>query len=28
LIRDLPHRIAGVSDVPVTHVEGNAGPSL
>ena len=28
LIWDLPHRIAGVSDVPVTHVEGNAGPSL
>lgn len=28
LIRDLPHRIAGVTDVPVTHVEGNAGPSL
>ena len=28
LIRDLPHRIATVSDVPVTHVEGNAGPSL
>jgi hypothetical protein len=28
LIWDLPHRIAGVADVPVTHVEGNAGPSL
>jgi nucleotide-binding universal stress UspA family protein len=28
LIRDLPHRIASVADVPVTHVEGNAGPSL
>jgi hypothetical protein len=28
LIRDMPHRIATVSDVPVTHVEGNAGPSL
>ena len=28
LIRDLPHRIASVSDVPVTRVEGNAGPSL
>jgi hypothetical protein len=28
LIRDLPHRIAGIADVPVTHVEGNAGPSL
>jgi hypothetical protein len=28
LIRDLPHRLAGVSDVPVIHVEGNAGPSL
>jgi nucleotide-binding universal stress UspA family protein len=28
LIRDLPHRIASVADVPVIHVEGNAGPSL
>ena len=28
LIWDLPHRIASVSDVPVTHVEGNPGPSL
>ncbi len=28
LIRDLPHRIASVADLPVTHVEGNAGPSL
>lgn len=28
LIRDLPHRIASVAGVPVTHVEGNAGPSL
>jgi nucleotide-binding universal stress UspA family protein len=28
LIRDLPHRIASVADVPVTHIEGNAGPSL
>jgi hypothetical protein len=28
LMRDLPHRIASVADVPVTHVEGNAGPSL
>jgi hypothetical protein len=28
LFRDLPHRIASVSDAPVTHVEGNAGPSL
>jgi hypothetical protein len=28
LIRDLPHRIAAVADVPVTHVEGNAGPSI
>ena len=28
LIWDLPHRLANVSDVPVTHVEGNAGPSL
>ena len=25
---DLPHRIARVSDVPVTHIEGHAGPSL
>jgi hypothetical protein len=28
LIRDLPHRIASVANIPVTHVEGNAGPSL
>ena len=28
LLRDLPHRIAAAADVPVTHVEGNAGPSL
>ena len=28
LFWDLPHRIANVSSVPVTHVEGNAGPSL
>ena len=28
LFRDLPHRIAHVSNVPMTHVEGNAGPSL
>jgi hypothetical protein len=28
LFWDLPHRIAGVADVPVTHIEGNAGPSL
>ena len=28
LIWDLPHRITSVSGVPVTHVEGNAGPSL
>lgn len=28
LVRDLPHRIARVSDVPVSHVEGSAGPSL
>jgi hypothetical protein len=28
LIWDLPHRIASVCDVPVTQVEGNAGPSL
>jgi nucleotide-binding universal stress UspA family protein len=28
LVMDLPHRIARVADVPVTHVEGNAGPSL
>jgi nucleotide-binding universal stress UspA family protein len=28
LVTDLPHRVARLSDVPVTHVEGNAGPSL
>ena len=28
LIWDLPHRMASVSDIPVTHVEGNAGPSI
>jgi hypothetical protein len=28
LIMDLPHRITRVSEVAVTHVEGNAGPSL
>lgn len=28
LVMDLPHRIARLSDVPVIHVEGNAGPSL
>ena len=28
LVMDLPHRIARLTDVPVTHVEGNAGPSL
>ena len=28
LVLDLPHRMARLSDVPVTHVEGNAGPSL
>lgn len=28
MITDLPHRIARASDVPVTHVEGAAGPSL
>jgi nucleotide-binding universal stress UspA family protein len=28
LIRGLPHRIASIADVPVVHVEGNAGPSL
>ena len=28
LVMDLPHRLARLSDVPVTHVEGNAGPSL
>jgi hypothetical protein len=28
LVMDLPHRIARLTDVPVTHVESNAGPSL
>jgi hypothetical protein len=28
LVLDLPHRIARLADVPMTHVEGNAGPSL
>ena len=28
LVMDLPHRVARLSDVPVTHVEGSAGPSL
>jgi nucleotide-binding universal stress UspA family protein len=28
LVTDLPHRLARLSDVPVSHVEGNAGPSL
>ena len=28
LLMDLPHRIARVSDVPVTRIEGNAGPSV
>jgi nucleotide-binding universal stress UspA family protein len=28
LVMDLPHRLARLSDVPVTHVESNAGPSL
>jgi len=28
LVLDLPHRLARLSDVPVTHVESNAGPSL
>jgi nucleotide-binding universal stress UspA family protein len=28
LVLDLPHRIARLSEVPVTHVEGSAGPSL
>jgi hypothetical protein len=28
LVMDLPHRIARLSDVPMTHVESNAGPSL
>ena len=28
MIMDLPHRLSRLSDVPVTHVEGAAGPSL
>jgi nucleotide-binding universal stress UspA family protein len=28
LLMDLPHRLARLSDVPVIHVEGSAGPSL
>jgi nucleotide-binding universal stress UspA family protein len=28
LLRDLPHRLARLSPVPVIHVEGTAGPSL
>jgi len=28
LLTDLPHRITRLSTVPVTHVEGTAGPSL
>ncbi len=28
LVTDLPHRVARLTDVTVTHVEGNAGPSL
>jgi hypothetical protein len=28
MIMDLPHRISRLGDVPVTHVEGAAGPSL
>jgi hypothetical protein len=28
LLMDLPHRITRLSSVPVTHVEGTAGPSL
>lgn len=27
-LMDLPHRIARSSNVPVTHLEGSAGPSL
>lgn len=27
-LRDLPHRISRASSVPVTHVEGSAGPSI
>lgn len=28
LLMDLPHRIARLSTIPVTHVEGTSGPSL
>ena len=28
MVTDLPHRLARLSDLPFTHVEGNAGPSL
>ena len=28
LLTDLPHRLARLSDVPLIHVEGSAGPSL
>jgi hypothetical protein len=28
MLMDLPHRMARLSDVPVIHVEGGAGPSL
>lgn len=28
LVRDVPHRIGRLSDVPVTHVVGSAGPSI
>ncbi|HZC73532.1 MAG TPA: universal stress protein [Jatrophihabitans sp.] len=28
LLMDLPHRVTRLSTIPVTHVEGTAGPSL
>ena len=28
LVMDLPHRVARLSEVPVTHIESDAGPSL
>jgi hypothetical protein len=28
LVTDLPHRLARALTIPVTHVEGNAGPSI
>ena len=28
LLTDLPHRVSRLSDVPVEHVEGQAGPSV